>query len=122
MTYSASAGTRMSLVMHFTTASGNANLALPVAVMVVMVIATWFLLRRTTTGRQLYAMGDNPEAGPDLVDLLPAGQVPPGFLPVLRAYEAECRRVPVEVLADGTDAVLRRGPHRRRAEARRPDR
>ena len=43
-------------------ASGNANLALPVVVMVVMVIATWFLLRRTTTGRQLYAMGDNPEA------------------------------------------------------------
>ena len=39
-----------------------ADLALPVAVMVVMVIATWFLLRRTTTGRQLYAMGDNPEA------------------------------------------------------------
>jgi simple sugar transport system permease protein len=27
-----------------------------------MVAATWFLLRRTTTGRQLYAMGDNPEA------------------------------------------------------------
>lgn len=52
---------RVSLI-HFNTASGNANLALPVAVMVVMVIATWFLLRRTTTGRQLYAMGDNPEA------------------------------------------------------------
>jgi len=33
-----------------------------VAVMVVMVAATWFLLRRTTIGRQLYAMGDNPEA------------------------------------------------------------
>ena len=39
-----------------------ADLALPVAVMVVMVVATWFLLRRTTTGRQLYAMGDNPKA------------------------------------------------------------
>ncbi|MHB9842187.1 ABC transporter permease [Paraburkholderia terrae] len=52
---------RVSLI-HFNTASGNANLALPVAVMVVMVTATWFLLRRTTTGRQLYAMGDNPEA------------------------------------------------------------
>ncbi|MCX4177182.1 MULTISPECIES: ABC transporter permease [Paraburkholderia] len=49
-------------IISFNTASGNANLALPVAVMVVMVIATWFLLRRTTTGRQLYAMGDNPEA------------------------------------------------------------
>ncbi|BCZ85238.1 ABC transporter permease [Paraburkholderia terrae] len=52
---------RVSLI-HFNTASGNANLALPVAVMVVMVTATWFLLRRTTTGRQLYAMGDNLEA------------------------------------------------------------
>ncbi|SAK80645.1 monosaccharide-transporting ATPase [Caballeronia calidae] len=49
-------------IVHFDTASGAANLALPVAVMVVMVFATWFLLRRTTTGRQLYAMGDNPEA------------------------------------------------------------
>ncbi|AXL48641.1 sugar ABC transporter permease [Paraburkholderia caffeinilytica] len=52
---------RLSIV-NLHTASGNANLALPVVVMVVMVIATWFLLRRTTTGRQLYAMGDNPEA------------------------------------------------------------
>jgi simple sugar transport system permease protein len=49
-------------IVHFDTASGAANLALPVAVMIVMVAATWFLLRRTTTGRQLYAMGDNPEA------------------------------------------------------------
>jgi simple sugar transport system permease protein len=49
-------------IFNLHTASGNANLALPVSVMVVMVIATWFLLRRTTTGRQLYAMGDNPEA------------------------------------------------------------
>ncbi|MFM0285923.1 ABC transporter permease [Paraburkholderia megapolitana] len=53
--------TRVSLV-QVKTASGVADLALPVAVMAVMVAATWFLLRRTTTGRQLYAMGDNPEA------------------------------------------------------------
>ena len=32
-------------------------------------------------------VGEDPEAGPDLVDLLPAGQLPPGFLPVLRAYD-----------------------------------
>ncbi|WP_123025820.1 SCO1664 family protein [Mycolicibacterium stellerae] len=32
-------------------------------------------------------VGENPEAGPDLVDLLPAGRIPPGFLPVLRAYD-----------------------------------
>jgi simple sugar transport system permease protein len=52
---------RVSLI-QLKTSSGVADLALPVAVMVVMVAATWFLLRRTTTGRQLYAMGDNPEA------------------------------------------------------------
>jgi uncharacterized repeat protein (TIGR03843 family) len=32
-------------------------------------------------------VGDEPESGPDLVDLLPAGHIPPGFLPVLQAYD-----------------------------------
>lgn len=32
-------------------------------------------------------VGDDPDTGPDLVDLLPAGQVPPGFLPILQAYD-----------------------------------
>jgi uncharacterized repeat protein (TIGR03843 family) len=32
-------------------------------------------------------VGEDPDAGPDLVDLLPAGGLPPGFLPVLRAYD-----------------------------------
>jgi uncharacterized repeat protein (TIGR03843 family) len=32
-------------------------------------------------------VGDEPEAGPDLVDLLPAGHIPPGYLPVLQAYD-----------------------------------
>ena len=32
-------------------------------------------------------VGDQPAAGPDLVDLLPAGHVPPGFLPILQAYD-----------------------------------
>lgn len=44
------------------TPGGVASLALPVAVMAAAVVATWFLLRRTTLGRQLYATGDNPEA------------------------------------------------------------
>ena len=39
-----------------------AELTLPVAVMLVCVLATWFLIARTSTGRQLYAYGDNPEA------------------------------------------------------------
>ena len=52
--------TRLSLV-SFGTSAGRAELTLPVLVMVACVAATWFLLRRTSTGRQLYATGDNPE-------------------------------------------------------------
>jgi simple sugar transport system permease protein len=40
---------------------GWADIKLPVAVMVVCMAATWVLIRHTTTGRQLYAFGDNPE-------------------------------------------------------------
>lgn len=52
---------RVSL-LQWQTPSGVATLSLPVAVMAACVAATWFLLRRTTAGRQLYAAGDNPEA------------------------------------------------------------
>jgi simple sugar transport system permease protein len=38
-----------------------AELNLPVLVMIICVIVTWLLVRYTTTGRQLYAFGDNPE-------------------------------------------------------------
>ncbi len=38
-------------------------------------------------GESLTEVGDEPAAGPDLVDLLPAGEVPPGFLPILQAYD-----------------------------------
>ncbi|MDI6837981.1 MAG: ABC transporter permease [Rhizobiaceae bacterium] len=38
-----------------------AEITLPVAVMVAALAATWVLIRHTTTGRQLYAFGDNPE-------------------------------------------------------------
>lgn len=43
------------------TASGHAELTVIVLAMAICVAATWLLLRRTSTGRQLYAMGDNPE-------------------------------------------------------------
>ena len=33
------------------------------------------------------APDSEPEPGPDLVDLLPAGRLPPGYLPVLQAYD-----------------------------------
>ena len=32
-------------------------------------------------------VGDELQNGPDLIDLLPAGHIPPGFLPVLHAYD-----------------------------------
>jgi simple sugar transport system permease protein len=47
-------------VAFFSLGAGGA-LTLPVAAMVAAMAATWFLISRTTTGRQLYAFGDNPE-------------------------------------------------------------
>ncbi|MBY5403833.1 MAG: ABC transporter permease [Rhizobium sp.] len=38
-----------------------AEITLPVVVMAVCALATWLFITRTTTGRQLYAFGDNPE-------------------------------------------------------------
>jgi simple sugar transport system permease protein len=38
-----------------------AEITLPVLIMATCVFATWALITRTTTGRQLYAFGDNPE-------------------------------------------------------------
>jgi uncharacterized repeat protein (TIGR03843 family) len=38
-------------------------------------------------GESLGEVGEEPETGPDLVDLLPAGRIPPGFLPILQAYD-----------------------------------
>ncbi|MGO8646672.1 hypothetical protein ACC810_39170, partial [Rhizobium ruizarguesonis] len=38
-----------------------AEITLPVVVMAVCTLATWFFITGTTTGRQLYAFGDNPE-------------------------------------------------------------
>lgn len=44
------------------TADGTwADLNLAVAVMIAAMAATWFLIRYTSIGRQLYAFGDNPE-------------------------------------------------------------
>jgi simple sugar transport system permease protein len=49
-------------LLTFETASGEfVSLTLPVAVMAVTVLATWILLQRLNLGRQLYALGDNPE-------------------------------------------------------------
>jgi simple sugar transport system permease protein len=49
-------------IWEYQTASGAwAELTLSVGVMLACMAATWGLLRHTTTGRQLYAFGDNPE-------------------------------------------------------------
>jgi simple sugar transport system permease protein len=37
------------------------EVTLPVVVMILCCLATWFMMSRTTIGRQLYAFGDNPE-------------------------------------------------------------
>jgi uncharacterized repeat protein (TIGR03843 family) len=50
-------------------------------------------------------VGDEPAAGPDLVDLLPAGSIPPGYLPVLRAYDYAGDEV---TLVHADDVRLRR--------------
>ncbi len=50
------------IVWEHQTADGTwAELFLPVPVMLVCMLATYLLLRRTTIGRQLFAFGDNPE-------------------------------------------------------------
>jgi simple sugar transport system permease protein len=52
--------TRVAIVSVDTT-NGRAEITILVLVMILCVAATWLLLRRSTTGRQLYAMGDNAE-------------------------------------------------------------
>jgi simple sugar transport system permease protein len=54
--------THRTVLFEFQQANGNwAQLTLPVAIMAACVVATWVLIRHSTTGRQLYAFGDNPE-------------------------------------------------------------
>jgi uncharacterized repeat protein (TIGR03843 family) len=48
---------------------------------------------------------EDPDAGPDLVDLLPAGKLPPGYLAVLQAYDYTGDEV---LLVHADDARLRR--------------
>ncbi len=52
---------RVILWEHQSADGSWAELTLPVAVMVAAMGTTWALIRHTTTGRQLYAFGDNAE-------------------------------------------------------------
>ncbi|MFV0493387.1 MAG: ABC transporter permease [Pseudorhodobacter sp.] len=49
------------ILFEHETANGWAEITLPVLVMALVVLATWFLMRRLSLGRQLFAMGDNVE-------------------------------------------------------------
>ena len=50
------------IVFEHQTARGDfAEITLPVVVMAVMVFLSWLLIHRLNLGRQLYAMGDNPD-------------------------------------------------------------
>ena len=48
---------------------------------------------------------DDAASGPDLIDLLPVGHVPPGYLPIVRAYDYAGDEV---ILVHADDARLRR--------------
>lgn len=52
---------RLDLLEYETPSGEFVSLTLPVVVMVIVVVATWTLLQRLNLGRQLYALGDNPE-------------------------------------------------------------
>ena len=53
---------RIILWEHETASGAWAEITLPVLVMGLAVAATWLLIGHSSTGRQLYAFGDNPEA------------------------------------------------------------
>jgi simple sugar transport system permease protein len=48
--------------LRFSTASGVVRITLPIVVMVAAVTLTQYLMRWTRVGRQIYALGGNPEA------------------------------------------------------------
>ena len=52
---------RVALLQHQSADGTWAEITLPVGVMIAAIVATLFLIRHTTTGRQLYAFCDNPE-------------------------------------------------------------
>lgn len=53
--------TRRVILFEYETSAGWAEITLPVLVMAVVVLATWFLMRKLSFGRQLFAIGDNVE-------------------------------------------------------------
>ena len=70
------------VLFGFQQANGTwAELTLPVLIMAACVLATWILTRYTTTGRQLYAFGDNPEGARRLgINIAAMHFIPYGWL------------------------------------------
>lgn len=53
---------RITFLKYVTTSSDVVRITLPIVVMVAIVLLTQYLMNRTRIGRQIYALGGNPEA------------------------------------------------------------
>jgi simple sugar transport system permease protein len=72
--------------LRFSTASGVVRLTLPIVVMVAAVALTQYLMRWTRVGRQIYALGGNPEAASRIgVGILRVQLLAYGYLGLLAA-------------------------------------
>ena len=72
--------------LRFSTASGAVRITLPIIVMVAAVTLTQYLMRWTRIGRQIYALGGNPEAANRIgVGILRVQLLAYGYLGLLAA-------------------------------------
>ena len=72
--------------LRFSTASGVVRITLPIVVMVAAVALTQYLMRWTRVGRQIYALGGNPEAASRIgVGILRVQLLAYGYLGLLAA-------------------------------------
>src|SRR5690606_15955508 len=75
---------------------------LPVLIVGVISVATWFFLTRTRRGRLMYAVDANPEASRLAGGRVGGYRVPPAFLAIGRAVRA---LIPLPVLTVGVSSV-----------------
>ena len=72
--------------LHFATASGVVRITLPIVVMTLVVVGTHLLMSSTRVGRQIYALGGNPEAAARVgVNVLGVQALAYGYLGFLAA-------------------------------------
>jgi simple sugar transport system permease protein len=76
-------------IVLFQTEAANGDLiriTLPILVMILAILLTWFLLNRTNAGRQLFAMGGNPESARRIgIDIAKMHYLAYGFLGLMAA-------------------------------------